>query len=54
MKTITNTLINVLYTVCVLVGYIGMIKNHYSIVVGCIAFALYGMLIKQELKLGRN
>lgn len=54
MKTITNTLINVLYTACVLIGYIGMINNHYSMVVGCIAFFLYGMLIKQELKIGRN
>ena len=58
MKAITkgfiDTLINVLYTVCALVGYIGMIKNHYSMVVGCIAFALYGMLIKQELKPRRN
>lgn len=52
MKNIINTLINVLYIACVLIGYIGMITNHYSTVVGCIAFALYGMLIKHELKLG--
>jgi len=33
---------------------VGMISNRYNMVVGCIAFALYGMLIKQEFKLGRN
>ena len=52
MKAIMNGLINVMYGACVLVGYIGLLDNRAYMVVGCLALALGGNLIKRECKLG--
>ena len=52
MKAITNMFINVMYGACVLVGYIGLLDNRAYMVVGCLALALGGNLIKRECKLG--
>lgn len=52
MKAITNIFINVTYSACVLVGYIGLLDNRISMVVGCLAVALGCNLVKRELKLG--
>ena len=45
-------LINVLYGGCVLVGYIGLLDNRVSMVVGCLALALGCNLAKRALKIG--
>ena len=52
MKAILNSLINLVYGACVLVGYIGLLDNRVYMVVGCLALALGGNLIKRECKLG--
>ena len=52
MKTIFNSLINVVYGACVFVGYIGLLDNRVYMVVGCLALALGGNLIKRDFKLG--
>lgn len=52
MKAITNALINVVYGACTLVGYIGLLDNRVSMVVGCLALALGCNLVKREFKLG--
>ena len=52
MKAIMNGLINVMYGACVLVGYIGLLDNRVYMVVGCLALALVGNLIKRDFKLG--
>ena len=52
MKTIANMFINVIYGACILIGYIGVLDNRASMVVGCIALALFGNYVKRSLKLG--
>ena len=52
MKAITNMFINVVYGACALVGYIGLLDNRVSMVVGCLALALGCNLVKREFKLG--
>jgi len=52
MKTIANMFINVMYGACALVGYIGLLDNRASMVVGCIVLALFGNYVKRDFKLG--
>lgn len=52
MKAITNMFISVIYGACALVGYIGLLDNRISMVVGCLALALGCNLVKRELRLG--
>lgn len=52
MKTITNIFINVIYGACILIGYIGVLDNRISMVIGCLVLALFGNYVKRSLKLG--
>lgn len=52
MKAILNSLINVVYGACVLIGYIGLLDNRVYMVGGCLAVALGGNLIKRDFRLG--
>jgi len=52
MKAIINSLINIVYGACVLIGYIGVLDNRVYMVIGCLALALGGNLIKRDFRLG--
>lgn len=52
MKTIANMFINVIYGACALIGYIGLLDNRASMVVGCLSLALGCNYVKRGFKLG--